>query len=341
MKRLHLLPLLLAALLLGACATPTTPVVTPDMFSLSPVVTLPPAAEADTATPVANVAGTDAPRPATTATGVEATEIAATTVAAPPPSAAPADWRTLPVIPTVSETARQVYQQGQALGRDPQAFSKVGDCQCATDLFFVNFDWPGYYDLGEYSGLQVTIDWFAGSFKRWGVAIGDGFNAAAVLSPLRANPKQCQPGEHPLSCEFRLHNPSFVIISLEKWWGGDLEKGEQYLRQIIEFSIQSGVVPILGTKADNLEGDHRINQTIARLAQEYDIPLWNFWLAVQPLRDHGVQPTNPQGTPDLFHLTYGNYYDFSVPETGRSGWTVRNLTALQALEAVWQAVSQP
>ena len=262
-------------------------------------------------------------------------------MAAPPPSAAPADWRTLPVIPTVSETARQVYQQGQALGRDPQAFSKVGDCQCATDLFFVNFDWPGYYDLGEYSGLQVTIDWFAGSFKRWGVAIGDGFNAAAVLSPLRANPKQCQPGEHPLACEFRLHNPSFVIISLEKWWGGDMEKGEQYLRQIIEFSIQSGVVPILGTKADNLEGDHSINQTIVRLAQEYDFPLWNFWLAVQPRRAPGVQLTDPQGTPDLFHLTYGNYYDFSVPETERSGWTVRNLTALQALEAAWQAVSQP
>jgi hypothetical protein len=251
------------------------------------------------------------------------------------------DWRTLPIIPPISQTARQIYQQGLALGRDPHAFSKIGDCQFSTDFFFINFDLPGHYNLGEYSSLQTTIDWFAGSFGRWNVTIADGFNAAAVLSPLRADPEQCQPGETPLACEFRLHNPSLVLISLEKWWGGDLEKNERYMRQIIELSIQAGILPILATKADNLEGDHSINQTIARLAQEYDIPLWNFWLAVQPLPNHGVQPTTPQGTPDLFHLTYGNYYDFSVPEAKRSGWTVRNLTALQMLEAVWLAVSQP
>ncbi len=65
-------------------------------------------------------------------------------------------------------------------------------------------------------------------------------------------------------------------------------------------------MPILATKADNLEGDQAINATIARLAYEYDLPLWNFWLAVQPLPDHGLQP-------DGSHLTWaGPYFDDPV-----------------------------
>jgi hypothetical protein len=60
--------------------------------------------------------------------------------------------------------------------------------------------------------------------------------------------------------------------------------------------------------------------------------LWNFWLAVQPLPDHGLWK-------DGFHLTVGNN-DFSDPLAMRYAWPIRNLTALQALDAVWHAVSK-
>ena len=95
--------------------------------------------------------------------------------------------------------------------------------------------------------------------------------------------------------------------------------------------LAQGVVPIVGTKADNLEGDHRINHIVACLAQEYDVPLWNFWAAIQPLPNHGLQP-------DLEHLTYG-VPDFSNSKAMQTAWTVRNLTALQALDAVWRGVN--
>jgi hypothetical protein len=89
----------------------------------------------------------------------------------------------------------------------------------------------------------------------------------------------------------------------------------------------------LSTKADNLEGDHGINSTIAQLAHEYEVPLWNFWLAVQPLNRGGLSE-------DGFHLTYaGNFFD--DPKRMRSGWPWRNLTALQALDAVWRIVTSP
>ncbi len=80
-------------------------------------------------------------------------------------------------------------------------------------------------------------------------------------------------------------------------------------------------MPILVTKADNVEGDHNINATIARLAYEYDLPLWNYWLAVQPLPNHGLDPTDPTG----FHLL------------NLDGWNMRSFSALQVLDAVHRA----
>jgi hypothetical protein len=217
------------------------------------------------------------------------------------------------------------------MGRDPHAFSKVGDCQSITTYFLSNLGTPGLIDLGSYTGLQQTIDWFKGSFDRESLSVKGGFNAAAVLSPLRADPKVCKTGESPVACEYRLHNPGIALISLEEWWAGHPENYEKYMRQIIEYSIQQGVLPILATKADNLEGNQLINQTIARLAWEYDIPLWNFWAAVQPLPGHGL-------IEDGFHLTHGNNFNFDVGPGMQTGWTIRNLTALQALEAVRGAV---
>lgn len=252
----------------------------------------------------------------------------------------PEDWKTLPVIPTVSENARQIYQRGIEAGRNPRAFSKIGDCQSITTYFLALFDKPGLYELGDYAHLQETIDWFSGSFERESLAVKGGMNAAAQLSALRADPEQCNKGESPLACELRLHNSSIALISLEEWWGDDPGKYERYMRQIIEYTLSQNVLPVLATKADNLEGDFLINQTIAQLAWEYDIPLWNFWLAVQELPNQGLIQTTADGQPDLFHLTHSNtYYTYTGPDALLSGWAMRNLTALQALDAVQRALN--
>ena len=253
----------------------------------------------------------------------------------------PNDWMSIPIIPTVSKTARLIYQRGLELGNDPHAFSKIGDCQSISTYFLSYFDRSGFYNLGDYSSMQSTIDWYAGSFSRDSLSVKGGFNAASVLSPLRADPIQCNPNESPIACEFRLHRPSVAIISLEEWWAGHPENYEAYLRQIIEYSIQQGVVPIIATKADNLEGNNLINHTIVNLALEYDIPLWNFWLAVQPLPNHGLITFISSGEVDMFHLTHSEGYFFYNDRTAmQSGWSVRNLTALQSLDAVRRGLSE-
>jgi hypothetical protein len=241
-------------------------------------------------------------------------------------------WQSWSVIPSASETARQLYQRGQENGNNPRAFSKIGDGEISTEWFFTGFDLgEANYDLGPYQDLRPVIDQFNGSFGRMGMAARRGFNTQKILDPSLSDASVCESGESPLTCELRLHQPAFAILSLgtnQVWKPDEFDAG---MRQILDILLSQSVVPILSTKGDNLEGDHRINHIIACLAQEYDIPLWNFWSAIQPLPNHGLQP-------DLEHLTYG-ITDFNDANAMQTAWAVRNLTALQALDAVWRGVT--
>ena len=246
----------------------------------------------------------------------------------PKPPLAKDAWMQIPAVPTsISDSMREIYQQGLTLGNDPAHFSIIGDCQNVSSYFLSMFDQPGEFSLGEYSYLQPTIDYYQGSFSRTSLAVKGGFNVAAILSPLRADPKSCNPNESPLDCELRVWKPSVVFVSMETWWSEKpAEEYDKYMRRVIERILETGAVPIIATKADNLEGDHSINTTIAQIAYDYDIPLWNFWAAVQPLPNHGLWP-------DGFHLTFARNF-FDDPDRMESAWPWRNLTALQTLDVV-------
>ncbi|MBI5928640.1 MAG: hypothetical protein HY862_04985, partial [Chloroflexi bacterium] len=243
----------------------------------------------------------------------------------------PEEWQTYPVLPVVSDRAREIYQQGLAMGNDPTHLSVVGDCQTVAWFFLGVYDKPDEYTLGQFDYLQPTIDQFAGSWSRNAATVDNGYNVASVLSALWADPEKCEAGETPLECEYRLNHPSLVLISMETWWNdAPAEEYEGYLRQIVDFWIEHGALPILATKADNLEGDNGINAVIVKVAKEYELPVWNFWLAVQPLPTHGLSIDN-------FHLTFARNF-FDDPDRLKNAWPVRNLTALQAIDVVWKAV---
>jgi hypothetical protein len=252
------------------------------------------------------------------------------------PTLGPDDWQSMPVVPAAGENARRIYQDGQGFGNDPRAFSILGDCLTLPENFLGVFGRGlGQYHLGDYYYLQPAIDWFRNSFSRQSISNGNGFNTAAELSPLRANPRLCKSGESPMACEYRIHRPSLAIIAL----GTDdnttpPEIYEQRMRKIVEFTISSGVVPILATKADNREGNFAFNRIIANLAYEYGIPLWNFWASVQPLPLGGLADNRG-------HLTWADPGDFASPGSLNHGATVHSLTALQALDAVWLGVTTP
>jgi formylglycine-generating enzyme required for sulfatase activity len=249
-------------------------------------------------------------------------------------------WEDLPVVPTgVSERVREIYTRGLQMGNDPHAFSKVGDCNSTNPYFLEDYDLgPAVYHLGEFGYLQDTITYFNGSFSRHSLSAKVGLSTAGVLAPLWSDWKYCSSQETPLDCEFRVHRPSFALISLGTNEAYDVKKDpstfEGRLRRIIEHSIDQGIVPILSTKADNDEGNQFINRVTVRLAEEYKLPVWNFWKAVQPLPQHGMRSSD--------HLTSAptkSYTDFSSPEYLSYGMQIRNLTALQTLDVVRRSVT--
>lgn len=232
----------------------------------------------------------------------------------------PEDWQNWSVIPELTATARAIYAQGLQMGNDPHAFSKIGDCQNLKTVFLWKFDHLDIYefewDIAPYLG---TIENFQGYFDRDGQSAQYGFTAASPLTQIQADPEYCQPDETPMECELRITRPSFVLISLEFPFNGRTAGlYEQYLRRIIEYSMSQGAVPILATKADNVERDYSINLTVAKLAYEYDLPLWNWWAAAQPLADHGIDPYR-----DGFHIS-------------EQAWEERSKTFLQVLDHLWK-----
>jgi hypothetical protein len=245
----------------------------------------------------------------------------------------PERWQEWPVVPDVPAGMREVYQEGIQEGNKPGVFLKIGDGEISTVWFLTQYDLaPDRHRLGPYANLEPLIQKYSGSFAHVGAAAGRGFDTTIILGPAPKGTPGCEPNESRLDCELRLSKPSIAIISMgtnQVWQPEIFASG---LRKIIERLLAAHVVPILSTKADNLEGDGRINRTIASLAYEYDVPLWNFWLAVQAIPEQGLQA-------DREHLTYA-YSDFSNPANFLCAWPWRNLTALQVLNRVDQAVSR-
>jgi hypothetical protein len=244
----------------------------------------------------------------------------------PTPTFAPtlADWRDAPIMPEISERVAEIYAEGQRQGRDPASFSVIGDCQSIPYVFMGPYgrgaQEPGAGD--EY--LWDAINYFNDSIKRWAVTARGGFTAASILNALQADTEQCKPGETPLTCEFRLNNPAYVIITLETWLDPEtIDRYEVYLRQILDTVIENGAVPILLTKADasELRGErHVINPVIVNLAYQYQVPVVNFWKAAQYLDNYGID-RNREG----FHLS-------------QAGYDLKNTLALRSLYAVWTSL---
>lgn len=97
---------------------------------------------------------------------------------------------------------------------------------------------------------------------------------------------------------------------------------------MIEFATENGVIPIIGTKADRFEGSNENNDILRALADEYDVPLWDFDHLAETLPNHGLDTDN-------IHLVIDELpHDFTVAETFQRGHAMQDLSALIALDQV-------
>lgn len=266
------------------------------------------------------------------------------------------DVAALPVLPEITpamrEHLRAIYADGQAKGNSPRAFSKLGDCMTENEYFLGPLS-EARFELGEYAALRPTIEQFLGaparsaagkawgedSFATIGLAAAGGFNIAGPLDPTWSNPEWCQGNESPLDCEFRASKPAFAIVMFgtNDVNVTDLPTYDFYLRSLISRTLDAGVIPIVNTfptRPENPQKSEQLNQIVARVAQDYNVPLVNLNRALAGLPNLGVDPD------DSTHLSIppDGRVDVFTPEHLQYGFTVRNLVTLQALDAVLKAV---
>lgn len=239
----------------------------------------------------------------------------------------------VPLPPEVVDNVRSIYARGQELGRDPRAFSKLGDSTLLNPHFLGPFD-QGDYKLGDFAYLQPTIDRYAGSFARHGVGARHGLHSWTVFDPMWADEKWCEPGEDLITCEFRLQNPSVLFVRLGSNDAGAPSGFRFNLKEVIEFAIDNGVVPIIGTKADRFEGSNENNDILRSLADEYDVPLWDFDRLAETLPGRGLDT-------DQVHLIIDELpHDYTDPAAFQRGHAMQDLSALIALDQVRRAVEE-
>lgn len=256
-----------------------------------------------------------------------------------PPADAP-----LGVVPSASAFARSIFLRGQQLGNRPDVFSKVGDSITASELFLSPIGHGGL-QLHEYEYLRPVVDYFsqtsAGShfsFANKSVAARSGWTAGDVLDSGSAY-SFCAPNEAPLVCEYRLTKPSVALIMFgtnDAIWVDSYNYRNDMI-EIVEISIEMGVIPVLSTIPDQFRtnGAGRVgefNDIIRNITATYDIPLWDYWLALQSLPDAGI---SGDGVHPSYNAIMRETAIFTADEL-RFGLNMRNLTALMVLDAVWR-----
>jgi uncharacterized protein YraI len=249
------------------------------------------------------------------------------------------------VIANITSRARQIYRAGQKLGNHANVFSKVGDSITASQYFLLPIG-QGHYQLGAYTQLQKVIDYFSAapardgrnSFENPSLAAHDGWSTSTVLNPAEAWSQVCQPGETPLTCEYRVVKPAVALIMLGT---NDMAVNtpdvfKSNLSGIVQTTIDNGIIPILSTVPYHEGYDAAVpvfNQIIVDTANAYRIPLWDFHRVLEMLPNHGLVDGTHPTPPSNGDLNLAA--DFS-PVNLSYGYTLRNLTALYALDAVWR-----
>ena len=244
-----------------------------------------------------------------------------------------------PVLPTVTNRTREIWERGRAIGHFPNRFTKVGDSNTRSISYLYGYD-VGNYDLGSFAYLQPTVAFFSGSFSHESLAGQVGFNAVTAGDALFAEPGVCEPNEAPVFCEYRTYQASFALVM---FGANDIStltdaQYEDALRKIIDLSIQAGTVPLLSTFTTNPQFPDRweralqLNLITARLASEYDVPLINFWAAVKDLPNAGMSADNTHLTANM-----GARIDLNGDQNV-SGFGMWNLVALQSLDIMRQGL---
>jgi hypothetical protein len=195
-------------------------------------------------------------------------------------------------IPTITPQMKQIYRQSVMFGKDLGIFTVVGDCNSLPPVYLQRIA-TGEFNLSTALGMQTTVARFSRSFSRVSQAVNGGFNAEAMMDPDWANHAVCDKDAGPFGCEIWISRASVVFIEVGTGDQYTWQDFESNYRPLIELAQKKGVLPVLVTKADDLEArsgapSGYINSIIRRLAKEYNVPLLDLWQATRTLPNNGL-----------------------------------------------------
>lgn len=227
-----------------------------------------------------------------------------------------------PVYLSLPAAARQRYRAALGAGRDGRVFTVAGACNSEA-YAYVRRVATALYDTSGLTALHGAIQRFAPSFSRVSMAARGGYTVSSLFDPSWVEPGICPLGEGPLACELRQTNASVIIIELGTGDQFGWKDFEPHYRAIVDYALGAGALPILVTKADDL--DHQqggapagfINDVVRRIATEKQLPLIDFHAATRSLPNVGL-------------LDEGNF-DFHLSPAGSDLHLQATLQMLNAL----------
>jgi murein DD-endopeptidase MepM/ murein hydrolase activator NlpD/lysophospholipase L1-like esterase len=249
------------------------------------------------------------------------------------------------VITNITSRARDIFLRGKSLGNRPNVFSKIGDSITVATYVYHPLSWATR-NLRDYSFLQPVLTYFSAatirdgknSFENTSLSADNGWSTWDVLNPAKANPLFAKAGEPPLIAELRNTKPAVALIMLGTNDTPSTTPGNYTtnLNQIVQIVIDMGVIPVISTIPSRVGLDARVNDfnnIIRNIAQTQQIPLWDYWTAMSKLPNNGLSAdgTHPSYPPGDFSLAG----DLSTTNL-QYGYTLRNLTILEVLDAVWK-----
>jgi pSer/pThr/pTyr-binding forkhead associated (FHA) protein/lysophospholipase L1-like esterase len=267
-------------------------------------------------------------------------------VSAPPGQAPPPGAILWPIDAAMKEHLRQIMQEGQARGMRISVFAKVGD-SISESMAFLNDYCCGWYDLGPSKELEDVIQYFAAthvdeleaqtnpyhtSFDRMSLVAVSGAQASFALEGGDGSA---------LMQEINAIKPGLAIIMFgtnEALAGEDVATYKDNLKQIVAVLKKEGIIPILSTIPDLVppaEGGERIpafNQAVKEVALEEQVPLMDYWQALQPLPNKGLDADGIH--PNVFMVGEEYHSSDLTEEALQYGYNVRNKLALEMLAKV-------
>lgn len=281
-----------------------------------------------------------------------------------------------PIVPqidaTMQDNLRAIFLRGQQLGNRANVFAKVGDSITFGASYLTAVGSAGYdpalrYFSGDHTDLAPTIEFFrstavdgkgSNSFNHQSYAARGGWTSTDVLFALyntAPNPPEWPP-ESPLEGEYRVLKPSIslIMIGTNDIWRANPVYFRSQLTTIVQKTMDEGIIPVLSTIPDVLLEANRawplvndVNKVITDVAETFNIPLWNYWLAGQlqankGLGRGGVHPScpdegkyDPSTDPCSYHPENTQFFTDDGLEYG---FNMRNFTAVEVLHKLKQVV---